>query len=117
MTTAVFDTLSYAKRLKAAGVPEAQAEAQAEALAEAVGTQLVTRRDLDEAVRDLKEAITLTRRDVNEAITLSKRDANEAILAVGARITAGEGRTHLLQWMAGFNIALTVTILFKVFAV
>ena len=29
MSTTVFDTLAYAKRLKAAGVPEAQAEAQA----------------------------------------------------------------------------------------
>jgi hypothetical protein len=104
MTTSVFDTLSYAKRLKSAGVPEAQAEAQAEALAEAVGGQLVTRRDLAEAVRAL-----------NEAITLAKRDMSEAILKLEARMTASDGRVSLLQWMAGFNIALTVTVLFKIF--
>jgi hypothetical protein len=98
MSTSVFDTLSYAKRLKAAGLTEAQAEAHAEALAAAVGSELVTKRDLSEAVRGL-----------NEAITLSKRDLE-------ARITVGEGRTNLLQWMTGFNIAISVTILFKVFA-
>ena len=49
----MFDTLSYAKRLKAAGFSEAQAEAQAEALAEAVGGALVTRHDLSEASQQL----------------------------------------------------------------
>ena len=39
MSTTVFDTLAYAKRLKAAGVPEAQAEAQAEALADAISSE------------------------------------------------------------------------------
>ena len=36
VTATAFDTLTYARRLKAAGVDEAQAEAQAEAHAEAV---------------------------------------------------------------------------------
>ncbi len=34
MTTTIFDTLQYAKKLKEAGVPEKQAEVQAEALRE-----------------------------------------------------------------------------------
>jgi len=34
MSTAIFDTLQYAKRLREAGVPEKQAEVQAEALRE-----------------------------------------------------------------------------------
>ena len=44
-----FDTLSYVKRLKSAGVPEAQAEIQAEALKEIINSDLVTKRDLVEA--------------------------------------------------------------------
>lgn len=75
MSTTVFDTLAYAKRLKAAGVPEAQAEA----LAAAITNELVTKHDLNEA--DLKL----------------------------------EGKINILQWMIGFNLALSVTILFKIF--
>ena len=44
-----FDTLAYAKKLKAAGVPDEQAEVQAEALKDIVNTELVTKRDLTEA--------------------------------------------------------------------
>ncbi len=69
----------YAKRLKAAGVPETQAEAQAEALAAAITNELVTKHDLNEAVLKL------------------------------------EGKINILQWMIGFNLALSVTILFKIF--
>ena len=43
-----FDTLAYAKKLIAAGVPEKQAEVQAEALAELVDDQLTTKKDLKE---------------------------------------------------------------------
>ncbi len=44
-----FDTLAYAKKLKAAGVSDEQAEVQAEALKDIVNTELVTKRDLTEA--------------------------------------------------------------------
>ena len=44
-----FDTLAYAKKLKAAGVPDEQAEVQAEALKDIVNTELMTKRDLTEA--------------------------------------------------------------------
>jgi len=59
MSSNVFDTLAYSKRLKAAGVPEAQADAQAEALAEAVTAQLVTRDHLDLRIGEVKADITL----------------------------------------------------------
>lgn len=44
-----FDTLAYVKKLKSAGVPEAQAEIQAEALKEIINSELVTKKDLTEA--------------------------------------------------------------------
>ncbi|MDX2001589.1 MAG: hypothetical protein SFW35_04110 [Chitinophagales bacterium] len=44
----IFDTLEYAKKLKAAGFTEAQAEVQAEALAELFEHQIATKRDLRE---------------------------------------------------------------------
>jgi hypothetical protein len=46
--TLIFDTLRYANKLKAAGVPEKQAEVQAEALADIVDERLVTKQDLRE---------------------------------------------------------------------
>lgn len=49
MATLTFDTLKFANRLKAAGVPPQQAEAQAEAFAEATAAfDVATRADLRE---------------------------------------------------------------------
>lgn len=48
MGVIAFDTLAYAKKLKAAGFTEQQAEVQAEAMAEWVNEQLATKRDLKE---------------------------------------------------------------------
>lgn len=55
MHTTTFDTLLYAKKLKAAGFTDKQAEMQAEALAELMDGQLATKRDVDELKRDIKE--------------------------------------------------------------
>jgi len=48
MATITFDTLSYSKKLKAAGFTEEQAEIQAETLKEILGTELTTKKDLAE---------------------------------------------------------------------
>lgn len=58
MATLTFDTLKFANRLKAAGVPNEHAEAEASALAEVFEThsgQLVTRDDL-KALEDRLDA-------------------------------------------------------------
>lgn len=44
----IFDTLQYANKLKAAGVPEKQAEVHAEAMAELIDNRLATKQDLKE---------------------------------------------------------------------
>ena len=58
MAAITFDTLKFARRLKAAGVPEKQAEAEAEALAEvfseALETQLATKSDIVRLEGELK---------------------------------------------------------------
>lgn len=59
MTTLTFDTLKFANRLKAAGVPPEQAEAEAEALADVLAdavktADLVTKADMHIALADLK---------------------------------------------------------------
>ncbi len=54
-----FNTLAYAKKLIAAGVPEKQAEVQAEALIEIVDENLATKRDLKEMEVSLKRDLKL----------------------------------------------------------
>ncbi|MCK9991078.1 MAG: hypothetical protein RugAbin2_02092 [Rugosibacter sp.] len=65
MTTLTFDTLKFANRLKAAGVPDKQAEAEAEALAEALGdsikaSDLTNKNDLhDSEIRVIKWVVAM----------------------------------------------------------
>lgn len=62
MTATAFDTLKFANRLKAAGVPSAQAEAEAEALAEVfehAGGALVTREYFDARLMQLEQRMTI----------------------------------------------------------
>lgn len=59
MNTLAFDTLAYAKKLKAVGFSEEQAEVQAEALAEVIDDKLATKRDLQEMELRLKHDLTL----------------------------------------------------------
>ena len=57
MATLSFDTLAYAKKLKAAGVPENQAEVHAEAFAEIIDQHLATKQDLKDLELSLKRDI------------------------------------------------------------
>lgn len=68
MTTMTFDTLKFANRLKAAGVPDKQAEARAEALAEVFEVNLkelvakedlVTKEDLHRELLHLEQRMTI----------------------------------------------------------
>ena len=52
-----FDTLSYARRLKEAGVDERQAEAHAEAVRDAITQGAASKVDLDKGLADLKAYI------------------------------------------------------------
>lgn len=61
-----FDTLAYAKKLIAAGVPAQQAEVQAEAIAEIIEDRLPTRQDLKELEVALKYEILDLKRDMKE---------------------------------------------------
>ena len=60
MAAITFDTLKYANRLKAAGVPDKQAEAEAEVLSEALEVnlkELVTKEDLHREMESLRRDI------------------------------------------------------------
>ncbi|MBU2774342.1 DUF1640 domain-containing protein [Acidithiobacillus ferrooxidans] len=62
MATITFDTLKFANKLKAAGLPPEQAEAQAEALAEVIEVNiqdLVTKDDLVASLKDLEQRLII----------------------------------------------------------
>ena len=100
MTTIAFDTLAYVKTLRDAGVEEKQAEAQASALAVA----------LKSGAGDLA-----TGRDLTELRTLIKQDIDRVESKLESRLNVieerTEGRFKLLQWMLGFNLAVSIALL------
>jgi hypothetical protein len=77
--SAVFDTLKYAKRLREGGFTEEQAEALATAQVDVLQATLATKADLAE----LKMATKLDIAEIKGALTL-------------------------VQWMLGFNLALSL---------
>ncbi len=68
MVTITFDTLKFVEKLRAAGVPEAQAKVQAEvllfALDEVMDQQLATKTDIARLEREVKTDIALVRADI-----------------------------------------------------
>jgi len=87
MSTVTFDTLKYVETLKEAGVPENQARAQSEALKEVLNTEVAT-----------------------------KHDIKELELKIDTRFEKIQGEFTLVKWMIGFNLAMSVSILFKIFS-
>ena len=87
MSALAFDTHAAINKLKAAGFTEQQAEAQTALLSEIVGGELVTKRDMKELESSLKQELRVLEEHT-------------------------EGRFKLLQWMLGFNMALTIAVLF-----
>jgi len=87
MSTVTFDTLKYVEALKKAGVPDNQARAQSEALKEVLNTEVAT-----------------------------KHDIKELELKIDTRFEKIQGEFTLVKWMIGFNLAMSVSILFKIFS-
>ena len=85
MTTISFDTLPYVKMLREAGVEEKQAEAQAAALAGVLKS--------------------------NVADLATKQDVDRLESKLNLIEERSEGRFRLLQWMLGFNLAISIALL------
>jgi Protein of unknown function (DUF1640) len=100
-----FDTHAFVKKLQDAGFSEQQAEAQVQVFSEIIGGNLATKLDITEVKHDIEALRLATRADSAEV----KHDIN--LLEERSR-----GRFTLLQWMIGFNLALTVIVLAKLFS-
>ena len=87
MSAIAFDTLAYAKKLKLAGVPEAQAEVQAEAMAELVEERLATKRDL----RELEERRNNQMRAMEERLNKKMQELEYKIQELEYKLTVRLG--------------------------
>ena len=98
MATITFDTLKFVEKLRAAGVPEAQAKVQAEvlvfALDEVMDQQLATKVDIARLERELKTDIA---RLEKEQIVPIQRDL------------------FVLKWMMGMVLASVTSLVLKAF--
>ena len=79
-----FDTLSYARRLKAAGMPEAQAEAVADATHDLIGARFATKDDLKTEIAALETRMTAIMERLELRLTLRLG----TLIAVGVAILA-----------------------------
>lgn len=88
-----FDTLQFANRLKAVGVPEKQAELQAEifleqaeSINEFIDDHLATKQDVAGLKKDMKELEVTLRRDMKELETTMRRDMKEMSYQIVIRL-------------------------------
>ena len=79
-----FDTLSYARRLKTAGMPEAQAEAVADATQDLIGARFATKDDLKTEIAALDTRIAAVMERLELRLTLRVG----TLIAVGVAILA-----------------------------
>ncbi len=89
MSSAIFDTLAYAKKLKAAGFTEQQAEVQTEAIYEIIDKNLATKQDVKSVKHDIKllreHDIKLLREDVQK---MEERLTNKLTIRFGSMMIA-----------------------------
>ena len=74
---AMFDTLTYARKLREAGFTEQQAEAQAEALLAVIDANLATKQDIEQLRATIAQLQAATKRDSEELRAVTKRDSEE----------------------------------------
>lgn len=118
-----FDTLSYTRRLEAAGVPAEQADAHAHALSEALRTQLATKADVQLAKMELNDKIDLVRTELNDKIELVRLELNGRMDRMEAKQAAEfaelrslirdqthQVRTEIMRWVFGLWIGQTAVL-------
>lgn len=114
-----FDTLTYAKRLKAVGFTEEQAEVQAEVLRGVIEGDIASKRDIE----DLKQATQHDIADLKHDIAGLKQDLSHLESRMDGKLSHLESRmdgklsdlkADLLKWFIGIlflQTGLIVTLL------
>lgn len=115
----IFDTLQYANRLKAVGVPEKQAEAHAEMTAQIIDDKLATKNDLErtrlglqtdmervrsELKKDMEQIRSELKRDMEQIRSELKRDMEQIRSELKLEIKLSEERTNKNIAQMGYKI-------------
>jgi hypothetical protein len=104
--TVAFDTLKFARALRdKANMTADQAEGVAEAFSGATAEQLATKPDLAALGADLRSEIAALGAALRSEIATLAAALRSEIATVKAEVL-------LLKWMAGFNLATSVAVLF-----
>ena len=105
--SATFDTLCYARRLEAGGVPPAQAQAHAGALAEALDARdrdLVTTPLLRAELAALRSELRAEIADLRNELHVAVADARGEFKAIHAEL-------RMMRWLLGLIAAGVATLL------
>jgi len=114
MTSPLFNTHAYIKRLQLAGLNEQQAEVQSELQVEVfesvINNKLITKEDFLHFEHAQKQNFA----DVHNEFTAVRNEMASGFSAVERKFVYIEGKFTLLNWMVSFLLAGMATMLFKV---
>ena len=108
MAATAFDTLKFARRLKAVGVPEAQAEAQAELMGEAfvINMDALVTKDYLEQCLDAGFARQHAHSD--QKFAAMQKQLDEHFKQIDLTFAEIGGELKLLRWMLALIVITTV---------
>jgi len=117
--SAPFDTVDYARKLEAAGVPSAQAELQARALNDALASSVATRADLT----DLRTDIDARFAGLDARLDAKFETVDLRFVSLESRVDAKidsvalklGGKIETLQWMFGVLVAMNAAVVIQLF--
>ena len=117
--SAPFDTVDYARKLEAAGVPSAQAELQARALNDALASSVATRVDLT----DLRTDIDARFAGLDARLDAKFETVDLRFVSLESRVDAKidsvalklAGKIEALQWMFGVLVAMNAAVVIQLF--
>jgi len=117
--SAPFDTVDYARKLEAAGVPSAQAELQARALNDALASSVATRADLT----DLRTDIDARFAGLDARLDAKFETVDLRFVSLESRVDAKidsvalklAGKIEALQWMFGVLVAMNAAVVIQLF--
>ena len=118
MSTVIFDTHSFIKRLVGAGMPEQQAEILAEEHARLLNERLATKVDLEQQTALLQRDAAETKTELQRDMAEMKADLQHEIAKLRVELQRdmaetkadlqrqmGDTKAEILKWVAGMMVA------------
>ncbi len=91
ITTFIFDTLQFVKKMREAGMPEKQAEIQAETIAGVMENNLASKQDLQQVETTLRQEVLNTKNELE--------------------LKMAELKSELIKWVLGVSVAQAAVII------